>query len=218
MSLSDAFFELRRPICQGRVVHLVFPGLHHRLRNYDHADDFYKTWAIVRLCQTQIKSEWLSAPQFVHEVTFIGRLPPSHYNKDPTAIYDLDPSGKEAMLRSEEHSHQRPLQLCAKSDQDRRKNYRFSIPYEVTLARFTNDGPHTTRGERTITENISSCGALMRTTMNLNRGAMVWVTCDELQFRLAAVVRQIRPASDERGFNYLHLEWIGDTWSMPRLE
>jgi hypothetical protein len=217
MSLYGAFFALGRPVSPGRVIQLVFPGLHYRLRHYNHADDFYKIWAIVRSCQTQIGREWLSTPKFVHDVTFFGLLPPSQYAKDPTAHFDLDPSGNQAMLRAEEHSHQLPLQLRTKSDKDRRTNERYSIPYEFTLATFTNEGPDTTICERTITENISSCGALMRTTLDLNRGAMVWVTCDELQLRLAAIVRHVRPASNQ-SFNYLHLQWIGSTWAMPGLQ
>jgi hypothetical protein len=144
-------------------------------------------------------------------------MPPSQYYKDPIALYDLDPSGTQAMLRAEEHSHQRPLQLCSKSNKDRRKNDRYSIPYEITLAPFTNEGPNTTLCEQTITENISSCGALIRTTMDLNRGSMVWVTCEELQLRLAALVRHTRTASNRSGFNFLHLQWIGGTVSIPGL-
>lgn len=217
MSLYGACFAMRRPVCPGRVIHLVFPDLHYRLRHYDHGDAFYKIWGLVRSCRIEIGSEWNSAPKFVHDVTFFGRMPPSHYYKDSTALYDLDPSGTQAMLRAEEHSHQRPLQLCSTINKDRRKNDRYGIPYEITLSTFTNEGLSTTLCEQTITENVSSCGALMRTTMNLNRGAMVWVTCQETKSRVAGLVRHTRRASNQGGFNFLHLQWIGGTWSIPGL-
>lgn len=71
----------------GQLLHLLMP-MPRSLRCFDHAEDQYRVWAIVR------NIRWLPAredgsPSLEVGVAFIGKHPPASYTAAPETRYDI---------------------------------------------------------------------------------------------------------------------------------
>src|SRR5678816_2322243 len=80
-------FSLKRPIEKGRLVHMTIP-MPRQLRVFDHVEDQYKVWALVRYVRP-IETADGKAPQFEVGVAFVGKRAPSSYADDPTRRYQI---------------------------------------------------------------------------------------------------------------------------------
>ena len=91
-----ASFTLDREVEVGRIIHLELP-LPWRMRQYDHADDLYRIYALVR---------WVKPGEGTRSVgvAFIGKNPPASYLHDPSRIYTpgrkLDDKRKEGRIQA----------------------------------------------------------------------------------------------------------------------
>jgi hypothetical protein len=74
-----ASFTLERSIAVGRILHLSLP-LPWRLRQYDHSEELYRIYALVR---------WVRPAEDGHAVgvAFVGKNPPASWVHDPSRIY-----------------------------------------------------------------------------------------------------------------------------------
>src|SRR5687768_12973058 len=80
-----AGFTLRRPTEKGRLLHMTIP-MPRQLRVYDHVEDQYRIWAIVRYLKPELTEH---GTVFIVGVAFIGKRAPASYDKEPWRRYDV---------------------------------------------------------------------------------------------------------------------------------
>src|SRR5687768_6887592 len=80
-----ASFTLKRPVEKGRLLHMTIP-MPRQLRVFDHVEDQYKVWAIVRHFTSKATG---NESGFQIGVAFIGKRPPASYEAEPWKRYDV---------------------------------------------------------------------------------------------------------------------------------
>jgi len=201
-----ARFRLMRPLDIGRLVRLTL-AMPRKLRVFDHIEDQYRVWSIVRnACLLEQKS---SRDALIEVgVAFIGKRPPKSYETDPTRRYEISQSKLESeMWTAQEDSVD---QLSEIQIDDKRKESRQLIPVEVLIEVF--DADKLVSSEQTVTENISRQGAAIFTALNLEMGTFVKMSSDRFNASVLAVVRARRVGAD--GITRLHLEFVGGEWPL----
>lgn len=201
-----ARFPLPRPIDIGRLLQLT-AAMPRQLRVFDHVEDQYRVWAIVRnlklLEQTTPKD-----PLVEVGVAFIGKRPPGSYQDNPARRYEIEQRKIEkAMWAAREDAVD---QLVEINTEDKRKESRQMIPVDVVIDVYEAD--KLVKNERTVTENISRSGAAVFTAMDVGPGTFVKVTAATYNTALLAVVRARRLGKD--GMTRLHLEFLGCEWPL----
>jgi hypothetical protein len=201
-----ARFPLPRPIDIGRLLQLT-AAMPRQLRVFDHIEDQYRVWAIVRniklLEQTTPKD-----PLVEVGVAFVGKRPPQSYQDHPARRYEIAQTKLEsAMWAAREDSVD---QLAEINTQDKRRESRQMIPVDVVIEVY--EGDKLTNSEQTVTENISRTGAAVFTSMDVAPGMFVKVTSDRYNITVLAVVRARRLGGD--GITRLHLEFLGREWPL----
>ena len=91
-----AGFTLKRPTEKGRLLHMTIP-MPRQLRVFDHVEDQYRIWAIVRHMKANPSTKQIL---FDIGVAFIGKRPPGSYEKEPWKRYDISNSVFEASKKS----------------------------------------------------------------------------------------------------------------------
>ncbi|HET6890098.1 MAG TPA: hypothetical protein VFH31_03270, partial [Pyrinomonadaceae bacterium] len=89
-----AGFTLKRPTEKGRLLHLTIP-MPRQLRVFDHVEDQYKIWGLVRYLKSRPAMETGKLPLFELGVAFVGKRPPKSYEEDPSRRYDIAASATE---------------------------------------------------------------------------------------------------------------------------
>jgi PilZ domain-containing protein len=201
-----ARFPLPRPIDIGRLLQLT-AAMPRQLRVFDHVEDQYRVWAIVRniklLQQTTPKD-----PLIEVGVAFIGKRPPHSYQDNPERRYEIAQTKLEsAMWAAREDSVD---QLAEINIEDKRKESRQMIPVDVVIEVY--EGDKLIKNEQTVTENISRTGAAVFTAMDVGPGAFLKVTSGTYNTTVLAVVRARRQGRD--GLTRLHLEFLGSQWPL----
>ncbi len=140
-------------------------------------------------------------------VAFVGKRAPKSFEEDPTRRYDI---GKPAsgLWTLQEGSADTLLEV---NIEDKRRETRHTIPVEVLIEVLSEQGA-IEESEATVTENISSKGAAVFTTLKVEPGRFVTVRSSEHRIEVMAVVRSRRTAGD--GITRLHLEFIGSQWPL----
>jgi hypothetical protein len=161
-----AAFTLEHPIEAGRILHLSLP-LPWRLRQYDHSEELYRIYALVR---------WIRPSEVAGRkaigVAFVGKNPPASYVHDPSRIY-----------------------ATGKKDEDKRREGRIQAALMVQLDVIGNAG-EIVKSEVTVTENISRHGASCYTTLQTTLGSVLRITWQQTSFSTTAIVRKIRKGKD----------------------
>jgi stress-induced morphogen len=201
-----ARFGLSRPIDLGRLLQLTL-AMPRALRVFDHVEDQYRVWAIVRNIRL-LEQETAKDSLVEVGVAFIGKRPPRSYEQNPTRRYEIAQTKLESQLWSAREDSVE--QLTEVRTDDKRKESRQMIPIDVVIEIF--EGDRLVKREQTVTENISSVGAAVFTALDLEPGTFVKMTSDRDHASVLAVVRQLRVASD--GIRRLHLEFIGGEWPL----
>ena len=80
-----AGFTLKRPTEKGRLLHMTIP-MPRQLRVFDHVEDQYRIWAVVRY--TRAKSSD-TGTVFDVGVAFIGKRAPASYEQQPWKRYEV---------------------------------------------------------------------------------------------------------------------------------
>ncbi len=191
VSNIGAGFYLSRPFEVGQLLCLTMP-LEKNLRRYDHDQEQYSVWGIVRHCHRTLKNEF---SVYHIGVAFIGQMPPSGYRKNPLTIYQISKIKEDGFWEIGEDS-QTP---------STRHQPRYAIPIDVYIA--VCDANETiVAHERTVTENISEGGASVFSALQLNIGDTVKVIKQHGSFSAEAIVRNRRVGEDN--LPRLHLEFV----------
>ena len=204
-----ARFALTRPTERGRLLHLMLP-MPRQLRCFDHVEDQYRVWALVRnvTLRTQFGAggDELTV-QYEVGVAFTGKNPPASYVREPATLYDVEAISEDNMWKLREVE---PAPAASRSEQTR---LQLALPVRVEVF---DEGGRVCMTEQTVTENISPRGAAVWTTLEVERGRFVRLTSDESGLSVVAAVRAARTGPD--GIPRLHLEFIDRRWPLEGIE
>jgi hypothetical protein len=198
-----AGFTLKRPIEKGRLLHMTIP-LPRQLRTFDHVEEQYKVWALVRYVKP-LAAAGATALSFEVGVAFVGKHPPRSYEQDPARRYEIGGSKPGDLNAVAEWS---PTELPSTSQ---RAPTRHNIPVNMLIESFNEKGA-VELSEQTVSENISETGAAIYTTLPLPVGRIIRLSSEQYKVSLYAAVRgQSMGAS---GVSRLHLEFIDGKWPL----
>jgi len=200
-----ARLRLKRPSEFGRLL-LLTMAMPRQLRCFDHVEDQYRVWSLVRNLRTLNPQTDKGAVMEIG-VAFVGKHPPKSFASDPARRYDIMPL-QGGLWTVREESGEVLAQVDAT---DKREVSRHTIPLEVTIEAFADNGTFSPV-ESTVTENISSKGAAVFTTLDLKLGRFVRLSSPHTGTNILAVVRDRRIGGD--GIARLHLEFIGGEWPL----
>jgi len=195
-----AGFTLKHPTEKGRLLHMTIP-MPRQLRVFDHVEDHYKIWAIVRYTKTTISDERIV---FEVGVAFIGRRPPVSYEKEPWKRYDILTTAFQALASPEDI-------LAPLPSDDQRAHTRHNIAVDMRLETVDVNG-EVTESEHTVTENISSRGATLFTMLQILPGRFVRLTSEEHGITVHAAIRSRSIGAD--GVPRIHVEFIDKEWPL----
>jgi len=202
-----ARLRLKRPTETGRLLLLTLP-MPRPLRCFDHVEDQYRVWSLVRNVRLVDPASNKGALVEIG-VAFVGKRPPRSFELDPTRRYEIAHSITELGLWTVTEESSETISEIAATD--KRKETRHNIPVEILVEVFAPDGS-LSQSENTVTENISRQGAAIFTTLDLSPGQFVKLTNQQSNSSLLAVVRNRHIAPD--GIVRLHLEFVGCEWEM----
>jgi hypothetical protein len=201
-----ARLRLKRPSEVGRLLQLTLK-MPRQLRCFDHAEDQYRIWALVRNLKA-INPQKENGAVVEVGVAFVGKYPPKSFARDPARRYEIVPLPT-GLWAVREESGEVLAQVADTSD--KREVTRYTIPTEVTIEVFADNGTFSPV-ESTVTENISNKGAAVFTTLDLKPGRFVRVSSPYSETNVLAVVRDRRIGAD--GIARLHLHFIGSEWPL----
>jgi hypothetical protein len=199
-----AGFTLKHPIEKGRLLHLTIP-LPRQLRVFDHIEDQYKVWALVRYVR-RLPPEADKEPVFEVGVAFVGKRPPRSFQADPAKRYEVASSPTEMGLAEDSDQMLRPLPSASQ-----REFTRHSIPVDILLEILDEKGL-VAQSENTVTENISPKGATLFTSMAIPEGRFVRLHSQQYQVTVFAAVRSSSKGAD--GVRRIHVEFIDRQWPL----
>lgn len=196
-----AGFSLKRPTEKGRLLHMTIP-MPRQLRVFDHLEDQYKIWALVRY----VRGATLADKKGVFEigVAFIGKRPPPSYQLEPWKRYEIATSDFTAMDNPEEVVRPAP-------SEDERTHTRHKIAVDMLLEMLNENG-ELIQTESTVTENISRRGATLYTTLQIPVGRFVRLTSGQYNLTVYAAVRNRSTGAD--GVPRIHVEFIDKEWPL----
>ncbi|HEY3040925.1 MAG TPA: hypothetical protein VGJ66_19455 [Pyrinomonadaceae bacterium] len=198
-----AGFKLKRPIEKGRLVHMTMP-MPRQLRVFDHVEDQYKVWAIVRYVKSAAATG-STTPIFDLGVAFIGKHPPRGYEENPARRYEIDGPTSEHLNTIEEWT---PTELTSL---DNRVQTRHNIPVDMLVESFNEKG-EVELSEQTVTENINEKGAAIYTTLSLPVGRLIRLSSVQYKVTVYAAVRG--QSMGPEGVRRLHVEFIDREWPL----
>ncbi|HKE59526.1 MAG TPA: PilZ domain-containing protein [Pyrinomonadaceae bacterium] len=193
-------FTLKRPIEVGRLLHLTIP-MPRQLRVFDHLEDQYKVWALVRYAKGLIKDQ---ATLFDVGVAFIGKRPPLSYESEPWRRYEASATSLQSMDSPDRSMREFPAT-------DERLYTRHHMAVDMLLE-VMNEKGEVTETESSVTENISRKGATIFTTLSVPPGRFVRLTSQQFNLTTYAVVRTRNIAAD--GVPRIHVEFIDIEWPL----
>jgi hypothetical protein len=202
VSPYGAGFTLKRPIEKGRLLHMTIP-MPRQLRVFDHAEDQYKVWALVRHVRPIVGDD--KSTLFEVGVGFIGKQPPRSYDGNPAQRYEVGKISLDNLLPVSEWTPP------DESSSDKRQGTRHGIPVDM-LIETLNEAGMVESSESTVTENISKKGAALYTTLNLPVGRIIRLTSNQFKLTTFAAVRgsSIGPTGVPR----IHVEFIEREWPL----
>lgn len=203
VSPFGALLQINHPTEPGRLLHLTLP-MPRRLRCYDHDDEDYRIWSLVRHLKT-LAAEKDQLPPFEIGVAFIGKDCPTRHATDPAERYDIASPTTETGLWG---LRERPGSDTLTSS-DRRSEARHNIAHDVVIEIYDAAG-RVYKSEATRTENISRHGMAVITNLSIVRGRYVRVRSAQFEIAVIAAVRRLADTGDGR--NRLHLEFVDQQW------
>lgn len=195
-----AGFALKRPTEKGRLVHMTIP-MPRQLRVFDHVEDQYRIWAIVRYMKTRSSEQHTL---FDVGVAFIGKRPPSSYEKEPWKRYDISTSAIKPSMSADDI-------LASLPSIDQRTHTRHNIAVDMRLELVDASG-EVVQSEHTVTENISARGATIFTTLQIPPGRFIKLTSEQHGITAHAAIRSTSTGVD--GVPRIHVEFIDKEWPL----
>ncbi|MEK6333868.1 MAG: PilZ domain-containing protein [Acidobacteriota bacterium] len=202
-----ARLRIKRPTEIGRLL-LLTMAMPRQLRCFDHVEDQYKVWSLVRNVKL-LDAQTSGAALVEIGVAFVGKRPPRSFELDPGRRFEIAESSTEAAMWNVREEARQVLSQVSGSD--RRKETRHTIPVEVLIEVF-DDKAESAASEKTVTENISRQGAAVFTSLDIAPGQFVKISSEQHGVRALAVVRGRRVGPD--GIARLHLEFVGSEWPL----
>lgn len=198
-----AGFTLKRPVEKGRLLHMTIP-MPKQLRVFDHVEDQYRVWALVRHV-TQTSPPDGKALLFEVGVAFIGKQPPRSYERDPSRRYEVGQLQAGELAAIKEWT---PTELPVT---DKRAHTRHNIPTDMLIETFSENGK-VDQTEQTVTENISPKGAAIFTSLDLPIGRLIRLSSQQGKISVYAAVRgsSMGPAGVPR----IHVEFVDRDWPL----
>ena len=193
-----AGFTLRHPTEKGRLLHMTIP-MPRQLRVFDHVEDQYRIWAVVRYIKTSIVE---NKTVFDVGVAFIGKRPPASYENEPWKRYDVTNTAFQATKSADEI-------LIPFADQ--RAYTRHNIAVDMRIEVIDENGKMI-EDEQTVTENISTQGATLFTTLEIPLGRFIRVTSEQYKITAHAAIRSRTTGTD--GVPRIHVEFIDKEWPL----
>ena len=195
-----AGFTIKHPTEKGRLLYMTIP-MPRQLRVFDHVEDQYRVWAIVRYMKARTAN---NVTTFDIGVAFIGKRPPDTYEKEPWKRYDVSTTAFEALTSADDIVTPLPTE-------DQRVHTRHNIAVDMKLE-IVDEGGAVIGTEHTVTENISSRGATLFTTMQIAQGRFIRVTSERYGITVHAAVRTRSTGAD--GVPRIHVEFIDKEWPL----
>lgn len=198
-----AGFNLKRPIEKGRLLHMTIP-MPRQLRVFDHVEDQYRVWALVRYVKPVTVPD-SKMQVFEVGVAFIGKRPPRSYETDPTKRYEIGDSTGDSFKAAED------LVPIERVSSDKRIDTRHNIPVDMLIETF-NDKGEVEHNEQTVAENISRKGAAIYTTLSLNVGRFIRLSSEQFKLTVHAAVRG--KSMGPSGVPRIHVEFVDREWPL----
>ena len=192
-----AGFTLRHPTEKGRLLHMTIP-MPRQLRVFDHIEDQYRIWAVVRYIKTSVVEK---RTVFDVGVAFIGKRPPASYETEPWKRYDIKNTDFQA----------RDADELLTPFADQRAYTRHNIPVDMHIEIVDETG-HVIEHEQTVTENISTKGATLFTTLEVPLGRFIRLRSDQYNITAHAAIRSRSTGAD--GVPRIHVEFIDKEWPL----
>ena len=193
-----AGFTLRHPTEKGRLLHMTIP-MPRQLRVFDHVEDQYKIWAVVRYIKTSIVE---NKTVFEVGVAFIGKRPPASYETEPSKRYDITNTEFQATKSADEI-------LIPFADQRAYTRHNIAVDMRIEIV---DDAGNVIEQEQTVTENISAKGATLFTTLEVPSGRFVRLTSEQYRITVHAAIRSRSKGAD--GVPRIHVEFIDKEWPL----
>jgi len=195
-----AGFPLKRPTEKGRLLHMTIP-MPRQLRVFDHVEDQYRIWAVVRYLKASTSDKQTI---FNIGVAFIGKRPPASYEKEPWKRYDISTTVLQPSAAADD-------MLMPFPSSDQRAHTRHNIPVDMRVDIIDGTG-QIVQSEHTVTENISTKGATLFTTLEIPLGRFIRVTSDQHGITAHAAIRSRSTGAD--GVPRIHVEFIDKEWPL----
>jgi hypothetical protein len=193
-----AGFRLKRPTEKGRLLFMTIP-MPRQLRVFDHVEDQYRIWAIVRYMKSSVTE---TGTVFDVGVAFIGKKPPASFEKEPWKRYDISTTAFEALAPADEI-------LTPLREQRVHTRYGIAVDMRVELLDI---GGQVVMSEHTVTEEISSGGATIFTTLEIPEGRFIRLTSEQQGITTHAAIRSRSTGAD--GVPRIHVEFIDREWPL----
>src|SRR5215211_3756447 len=195
-----AGFVLKHPTEKGRLLFMTIP-MPRQLRVFDHVEEQYRIWAIVRYMKASIED---NRTVFNVGVAFIGKRPPASYEKEPWKRYDINTNVFEAVAKADDV-------LTPFTSEDQRTQTRHNIAVDMRLEVVDIDGK-VIESEQTVTEDISSQGATLFTTLQIPQGRFVRLISEQYGITAHAAIRSRSTGAD--GIPRIHVEFVDREWPL----
>ncbi len=195
-----AGFPLKRPTEKGRLLFMTIP-MPRQLRVFDHVEDQYRIWAIVRYVKSSITEK---GTVFDVGVAFIGKKPPASFEKEPWKRYDISTTPFEALASGEDI-------LTPLPSVDQRASTRHNIAVDMRVELLDING-QVIMSEHTVTEDISTRGASIFTTLEIPAGRFIRLTSEQHCITTHAAIRSRSTGVD--GVPRIHVEFIDREWPL----
>lgn len=195
-----AGFTIKRPTEKGRLLFMTIP-MPRQLRVFDHVEDQYRVWAVVRYMKART-SNGMTA--FDVGVAFIGKRAPSSYEQEPWKRYEVSTTTFEALTSADDIVTPLPT-----TDQRVYTRHNIAVDMKVELV---DESGSVVESEHTVTENISSHGATLFTTLQIAQGRFIRLTSAQYSMTVHAAVRTRSSGVD--GVPRIHVEFIDKEWPL----
>jgi len=195
-----AGFTLRHPTEKGRLLHMTIP-MPRQLRVFDHIEDQYRIWAVVRYIKTSTVEK---QTVFDVGVAFIGKRAPASYAKEPWKRYDISTNVFQALAAPEDV-------LSPLSTEDPHTHTRHNIAVDMRIE-LVDPAGKVVETEHTVTENISTSGATLFTSLEIPLGRFVRLTSDQYRITVHAAIRSRNTGAD--GVPRIDVEFIDKEWPL----
>jgi hypothetical protein len=193
-----AGFPLKRPTEKGRLLFMTIP-MPRQLRVFDHVEDQYRIWAIVRYMKSSVTEK---GTVFDVGVAFIGKRPPASFETEPWKRYDISTTAFEALAAPDDILI--PLR-------DQRVHTRYGIAVDMRVELLDING-QVVMSEHTVTEEISTGGATIFTTLQIPEGRFIRLTSEQHGITTYAAIRSRSIGTD--GIPRIHVEFIDREWPL----